>query len=142
MWRVEYTEVPSTPIKAVPLEEAPEGEAEETAPETEVEEPEAEASSSVTVYTISPDGSLVRFELDEDLRGSRKTVVGETDQVAGELAVNLSHLADTQAGTLQINARTLVTDNNFRNRAIRNKILNTVDVQINIWTYTCHSRTF
>ena len=31
----------------------------------------------------------------------------------------------TQIGTIQINARTLLTDNNFRNRAIQNDILRT-----------------
>ena len=67
----------------------------------------------------------MRFVLDEDLRGSRTTVVGETDQVAGELAVDFNDLSTTQVGTLQINARTLATDNDFRNRAIKNEILNT-----------------
>ena len=65
------------------------------------------------------------FELDEDLRGSRITVVGMTDQVAGEVALDFANLADTQVGTIQINARTLATDNNFRNRAIQNEILQT-----------------
>jgi polyisoprenoid-binding protein YceI len=77
------------------------------------------------VYEISQADSQVRFELNEELRGQPKTVVGVTDQVAGELAVNLSDLASTQVGVIQINARTLATDNNFRNRAIQNQILDT-----------------
>lgn len=52
-------------------------------------------------------------------------MVGTTDQVAGELAVNLNDLSTVQVGILQINARTLLTDNNFRNRAIQNQILET-----------------
>ena len=76
-------------------------------------------------YTISQENSVVRFELDEDLRGVRTTVVGTTNQVAGELAINLNDLSTAQVGVLQINARTLATDNNFRNRAIQNEILNT-----------------
>ncbi|MBE2221611.1 MAG: YceI family protein [Anaerolineae bacterium] len=128
-------EAPSAPIEAVPLAEptAEEAVAEPTAEEGVVEptaeesvaEPAAAVSGGVTVYTISPEGSLVRFELDEDLRGERVTVVGETDQVAGELAIDLNNLADTQVGVMQINARGLATDNNFRNRAIQNEILNT-----------------
>lgn len=76
-------------------------------------------------FTISQENSVVRFELDEDLRGVRTTVVGTTNQVAGELAINLNDLSTAQVGVLQINARTLATDNNFRNRAIQNEILNT-----------------
>ena len=119
-------EVPSAPIEAMPLEQA--AAEDESAPEAEAsteEEPVTDASSGATIYTISPEGSAVRFELDEDLRGQRITVVGETDQVAGELAVDLGNLGDTQVGVLQINARSLATDNNFRNRAIQNEILNT-----------------
>jgi polyisoprenoid-binding protein YceI len=116
-------EAPSAPIEAVPLDEnvTSDADMEEAAPESTVA---AEASSTI-IYTISPEGSTVRFELDEDLRGQRITVVGETDQVAGELAVDLGNLGDTQVGVLQINARGLATDNNFRNRAIQNEILNT-----------------
>ena len=89
-------------------------------------EEEAEAPAGVLrIYEISQADSQVRFELDEELRGQPKTVVGVTDQVAGEMAVNLSDLASTQVGVLRINARTLATDNDFRNRAIQNQILDT-----------------
>jgi polyisoprenoid-binding protein YceI len=67
----------------------------------------------------------VRFVLDEELRGQPTTVTGVTDQVAGEIALDLNDLASTQVGVLQINARALATDNNFRNRAIQNQILDT-----------------
>ncbi len=142
------SEAPSAPIEAVPLEVVASPEI-EAYPETEGAAPVAveavdsypateavapivaEAypangdSGGVKIYTISPEGSAVRFELDEDLRGSRITVVGETDQVAGELALDLTDLSTAQVGVMQINARSLVTDNNFRNRAIQNEILNT-----------------
>lgn len=146
-------EAPSAPIEAVPLaveetpeteaypaapavaevmEAYPEAEANTTAadvaeayPEAETDTASAEVGGAATIYTISPEGSSVRFELDEDLRGQRVTVVGETDQVAGELAINLSNLSESQVGVMQINARGLATDNNFRNRAIQNEILNT-----------------
>ncbi len=117
-------EAPSAPIEAVPLEESADSE-EAMAEEPAAEEPAAETGSGAVMYTISPEGSAVRFELDEDLRGERITVVGETDQVAGELSVDLSALGNTQVGVMQINARGLATDNNFRNRAIQNEILNT-----------------
>lgn len=113
-------EAASAPIEAVPLViETP----------TAAVEPESDTAVTTTtgpvIFQIDPAQSQVRFELDEDLRGSRITVVGTTDQVAGELAVDLSNPAATQVGVIQINARTLATDNNFRNRAIQNEILQT-----------------
>lgn len=83
------------------------------------------APGALRLYQIQQDGSEVTFTLDEDLRGQRTTVVGSTDQVAGEMALNLSDLSTAQLGIIQINARTLLTDNNFRNRAIQNEILQT-----------------
>ena len=137
---LEATDPPPTdvPPTAIPPTEVPPtkaaGESEPPTPTTPptsepTEEPTPEESSDtpqgLVTYQIVPGESEVRFELDEDLRGSRKTVVGITDQAAGELALDLSDLASTQIGTIQINARTLVTDNEFRNRAIKNDILNT-----------------
>jgi polyisoprenoid-binding protein YceI len=115
------TEAPAT--EAVPTAEMVEPTVEAVAP---TEEPTAEpVAAEPVVYTIDQAASQVRFELDEDLRGQRITVVGTTDQVAGQIALNLADLSTTQVGVLQINARTLLTDNNFRNRAIQNEILNT-----------------
>jgi len=91
--------------------------------------PEVAAAGGLKVYEISQADSQVRFQLDEDLRGQRTTVIGVTDQVAGEIAVDLSDLPSTQVGLIQINARTLATDNNFRNRAIQNQILETGDYE-------------
>jgi len=86
---------------------------------------QAETSGDATVYTIEPLTSKVRFELDEVLRGNPVTVVGVSDQVTGEIAADLNDLSTAQVGEVQINARSLATDNNFRNRAINNKILQT-----------------
>ena len=144
---------PSATIEAVPLEieeseesaavEVPTEAAEEPpveldeAEETETMEEEAvaeettdeKAVAGLVVYEISQGDSEVRFELDEDLRGVRTTVVGMTDQVAGQIALDFSDLATAQVGEIQINARTLATDNNFRNRAIQNEILDTGDYE-------------
>lgn len=128
----------SQPIEAVPLDvatTAPTEPAESVEP-TEPTEPAesvepveptepAEPAGQLRIYQIAPGDSQVRFELDEDLRGQRNTVIGATDQVAGEIAVDLNDLTTAQVGVIQINARTLLTDNNFRNRAIQNEILDT-----------------
>lgn len=138
---------PSGAIEAVPLETTSEegGAATETAvPETDDDPadgqtaaPEPTQAPTVApteetadtgakqIYTISQAGSQVRFELDEDLRGVRTTVVGTTDQAAGQIGLNLNDLSSAEVGVIQINARTLETDNRFRNRAIQNRILET-----------------
>lgn len=141
-------EAPSATIEAIPLEieeaeesaepvEEPTAVSEEPPVEIDEAEPveeemaedtssaEAPAAGELLVFEISQDESEVRFELDEDLRGNRITVVGSTNQVAGQLALNLSDLSTAQVGEILINARTLQTDNDFRNRAIQNEILDT-----------------
>jgi len=103
---------PSGELEAVPVE------VEDAAEEAVAEEAPAETSGGLMVYQIDPATSQVRFELDEVLRGSPKTVVGTTNQVVGEIAADLNDLSSAQAGEIKINARTLKTDNNFRNRAL------------------------
>jgi polyisoprenoid-binding protein YceI len=77
-----------------------------------------------------------RFIIDEVLNNAPKTVVGTTDQVAGELAVDPSDPTQSQVGVIQINARTLTTDSEFRNRAIKNQILNTDQYEFITFTPT------
>jgi predicted lipoprotein with Yx(FWY)xxD motif/polyisoprenoid-binding protein YceI len=122
----EIPDVEEEPTTA-PLEEAPEPVEEPTKEPTDEPKIEEAVNSGlgVQIYQIVPGESRVRFELDEDLGGNRNTVIGSTDQVAGELAIDLNDLAAAQIGILQINARTLATDNEFRNRAIKNQILET-----------------
>jgi len=56
--------------------------------------PEAnDVAPRVRVFRISQTRSRVRFEIDEELRGEPKTVVGTTDQVAGEIALDFSNLS-------------------------------------------------
>lgn len=122
---------------------------EETATETEVvEESEAQAevvaeaetseteSNELLIYEIIPAQSEARFLIDEVLRGDPVTVVGVTDQVAGQVAFDFSNPSTSQVGVIQVNARTLVTDNEFRNRAIKNAILLTDDYEFVTFTPT------
>ena len=132
------TEIPPTAAPVENEEPAPTEEPTAAAPTAAapVEEESVRSSQGLIIFQIVPGESQVRFELDEDLRGSRTTVVGITDQVAGELAVDFSDLSTTQVGALQINARTLATENEFRNRAIKNEILNTNDYEFITFTPT------
>jgi polyisoprenoid-binding protein YceI len=78
-------------------------------------------------YEIVPDGSEVRFVIDEELRGAPKTVIGTTDQVAGQIALDPQDLDAAQVGTIVINARTFATDSGQRDRAIQNFVLKTAE---------------
>jgi polyisoprenoid-binding protein YceI len=82
-------------------------------------------STASTVYEIDPSASSARFVVDEILRGTPKTVVGTTNQVAGQIAADLNDIDAARVGTIKINARTLSTDDNSRNRMLQNQILQT-----------------
>ena len=86
---------------------------------------EAPADGEAILFQISQDESEARFNIDEDLRGERITVVGSTDQVAGEIRFDPADLSTAEVGTILVNARTIQTDNDNRNRAIGNRILET-----------------
>lgn len=113
------------------------------APTTEVaatEEPtiaptEPPAAKPV-LFEISQADSEVRFTLDELLRGNPKTVVGVSNQVAGQISVDFNDLSTIQVGIIQVNARTFATDNEFRNNAIQNRILHTNDFEFITFTPT------
>ncbi|MBN1991071.1 MAG: YceI family protein [Anaerolineae bacterium] len=99
---------------------------EETAIETE---PAPSDETAPIIFEIVPAESEARFYIDEVLRGDPITVMGVTNQVAGQFALAPANLAATQMGAIQVNARTLATDNQFRNRAIKNRILLTDDYE-------------
>lgn len=83
----------------------------------------ATAGDTRTLFSITADESEARFIIDETLLNNPKTVVGSTHEVAGDLLVDLQNPANTQLGTIRINVKTLKTDNEFRNRALRGQIL-------------------
>lgn len=82
-----------------------------------------QAASAPIIFEIVPSESEARFVINEVLRRTPTTVVGVTDQVAGQFAVFPNDLSNVKLGPIQVNARTLATDDNFRNRAIKNRIL-------------------
>src|SRR5690606_26035007 len=84
-------------------------------------------TEGATVYRIVPEASEVRFVIDEVLRGSPYTVVGTTSEVAGDIAVDTTTPSNTEVGTIRVNARTLTTDSDQRNRALRSFILKSAD---------------
>jgi polyisoprenoid-binding protein YceI len=126
----------SGPIEAIPVAAEPASmEASEkasgsedpgqAAPASGEETSASAANASSATFEIVPAESEVRFVIEEVLNGAPKTVVGTTDQIAGEMAINADDPAGSVIGPVLINARTLTTDNDFRNRAIKNRILST-----------------
>lgn len=80
-------------------------------------------------YRIVSGESEARFYIDEVLLGNETTVVGVTQDVAGDLIVDFSNPSQSEVGTIAVNARTLATDNDFRNQAIRGQILQSAQDQ-------------
>ena len=98
-------------------------------PATELVAPTLSAETTMPIYLIQPKQSQVMFSLGEILNGSNKRVEGRTNQVAGQLQFDSADLSTAQIGEIVINARTFLTDNDFRNRAIHNRILFTTEFE-------------
>ncbi len=90
---------------------------------------EAAAKSEPLEFAIVSAESEASFTLEEDLRGVRTTVVGVTNEVGGSVFVNLADPSASSIGPIVINARTLETDNSFRNRALRSRILQSAQAE-------------
>ncbi len=96
----------------------------------------AGATTGAIAAQIVPGESEVRFIIDEVLNNAPFTVVGTTDQVAGEMSINPTNPSQSQIGVIQVNARTLATDSQFRDRAIKNRILFTDQYEFITFTPT------
>lgn len=123
----------ATPVAAVAEEAAPGGPGGEASSEaggdasSQAAEPAGESASGSSgggrVYEILPGTSQARFLIDEVLRGEPTTVVGTSDQVSGQIRLDPADPTSAELGAILINARAFSTDSEFRNRAIKNKIL-------------------
>ncbi len=92
--------------------------------------------NGLTVFQISQTDSKAQFTIYEELMGQPNNVVGVTNQVAGQIGMNLNDLSTIQVGEIKIDARTLTTDSNQRNRMIQNRILNTGNFEYITFTPT------
>lgn len=84
-----------------------------------------DALSGRGLFRVDSELSEVRFIIDEELLGSPKTVIGATDQVAGDIIVDFDQPSNSEVGEIRINMRTLATDDENRNRSLRGQILQT-----------------
>lgn len=116
------TAAPATaaPATAVPTTAAPPAEATQ-APAA------AQPTGDATLYRIVSEESEARYEIDELLRGEPFRVVGRTDQVAGDIILDFADASASQVGVIRINVRTLMTDEERRDRATRSRILQSAE---------------
>jgi polyisoprenoid-binding protein YceI len=126
-------EVPTEGVEAPAIETTSTTTAavEETTTTTEAGDP----AEIPTLYELN-DQSTATFTIDEELRGSPVTVVGVSSIVLGQIQIDPDDLANTQIGTILINARDFTTDSENRNRAIRGPILDTSAVEFIEFTST------
>jgi polyisoprenoid-binding protein YceI len=87
----------------------------------ETSQPEEVASTRA--FVIDQNGTVARFEIDEVLNGDPAHVIGTTDQVVGQIRIDTADLADVEVSDIIINARTLETGSERRNRAIRGPVI-------------------
>ncbi len=99
----------------------------------------AATSTSETVYRISQDASAAEYNIFEVLNGSDKTVVGTTDQVAGDILINLTDPSQSQIGDISIDARTFATDDTRRDNSVARFILQSEDDANEFITFTTTS---
>ena len=125
----------AAPATAAPATAAPATAAPATAaPATAAPQPEAtqapaaaQPTGDATLYRIVSEESEARYEIDEILRGEPFRVVGRTDQVAGDIILDFADASASQVGVIRINVRTLMTDEERRDRATRSRILQSAE---------------
>lgn len=108
------------------VEQAPAEESMEEMADTAEEEPMEEAAAGGPVFQVT-DESEARFLIGEVLNGNDIIVVGATNAVSGEIVADYADPSSAQVSQVKVDLSTLATDNNFRNRAIRDFILQTGD---------------
>ncbi|MDI9637717.1 YceI family protein [Kamptonema cortianum] len=97
---------------------------------------ELQPGDTRSLFSVEPGASEARFIINEMLLGEPKTVVGTTNEVAGEMLVDLDNPVNSVLGVIRINVRTLETDNEFRTRALRGQILQADRPEYEFATFT------
>jgi polyisoprenoid-binding protein YceI len=85
------------------------------------------AAATALIFEIDQEATEARYVIDEVLGGRANTVVGETNHVAGQIAVDPEEPQLVNLGTILVNARTFTTDDGMRDRAVQNRILHAAE---------------
>ena len=97
--------------------------------------PALEAGADAVLYRFGDGDATASFAVDEILNNAPFTALGITGEAAGDILIDWADPAASQLGAIVINARTLETDNPFRDRAIRNQILQSSQDQYEFITF-------
>lgn len=103
--------------------------------------PTLTASAGSTIFTVDSSSSKATFTIDEVLFGSPNTVVGSTNQVAGQILINTTDPSKSQIGEIKVDVSTLATNNDLRNRTLRGRILETDNAANQYATFVAKSFT-
>jgi polyisoprenoid-binding protein YceI len=125
------TEVPTEIPSEAPAENAP-----ASTPTTSPTEAPAQEAAASKIFQIDPAQSEARFIVNEVLFGNPNEVVGSTTEVTGQIEIDLNDPTQTKIGEIQINARSLATDNRFRNRSVNRLILQSNRDEYQFITFT------
>ena len=112
------------PAGEAPASEPSAGDASAGAAEAEATaEPTVAANNPVT-FALLADETEARFHINEVLTGQPTEVIGTTSAVTGgDISVDYANPSAATVSPITVDLSTLVTDNNFRNRAIQDAIL-------------------
>ena len=101
--------------------------------------PTLTASGDTTIFAIDSSSSQAIFTIDEILFGKPNTVVGQTSQVAGQIAINTKDPSQSKIGEIKVDVSALTTDNPLRNQTLRGRILETDDPSNQYATFVASS---
>ncbi len=96
----------------------------------------AQSAGDSIVFSIDGDQSQASFTIHEELRNVPTTVIGTTSEVGGTIHVNFDNPSASTISTIAVNARTLATDSDMRNRTIRSRILESAQDQYEFAEFT------
>ncbi len=94
---------------------------------TQTETPNVTVVQGQQVYRVDGVSSKVTFTLHEVLSGQPFEVVGETNQVTADIALDAAHPSATKIGTVKVDARGFKTDSTRRDGMIGRFILKSED---------------
>ncbi|MCW5873258.1 MAG: YceI family protein [Anaerolineales bacterium] len=130
---------PSGELTAIPVLPSPQVQSATVESQPAASEGQQAAAAGALVFEVAADQSQARFLINEVLNGADKTVVGITNAVAAQILIDPTDPSIVQVGTVQVNARTFITDSGSRNRAIQNLILQTNAYEFVTFTPTAYS---
>jgi polyisoprenoid-binding protein YceI len=133
----EPTNTPAAVAQEAPTPAPTENVQESSSPATATEAPApAQEPAARQLFEIDPSQSEARFIVNEVLFGDPNEVIGRTIEVTGSIEIDLNDPTQTIVNEIQINARSLATDNRFRNRSLNRLILQSNRDEYQFITFT------